>query len=118
MGKDGASRKAAQETVVEKKLMRDKAMAKKVKLASSNTNDANGNSKNRPGTAKAKEVDEERIEIDIMDDLAKDDEDGKSKIAPPKDYISGAKDHEQGKLLMGRPLGLIISGIEILRYES
>lgn len=74
-----------------KKLMRDKAIAKKVKLASSNTNDANDNSKNRPGTAKAKEVDEERIEIDIMDDLAKDDEDGKSKIAPPKEYISAVQ---------------------------
>eukprot|EP00944_MAST-04C_sp_MAST-4C-sp1_P006524 g6524.t1 len=74
-----------------KKVMRDKAMAKKARLASSTTNDANGNNKNRPGTAKAKVVEEERIVIDIMDDLAKDDENGKGKLAPPKEYISAVQ---------------------------
>ena len=70
--------------------MRDKAMAKKARLASSTTNDANGNNKNRPGTAKAKVVEEERIVIDIMDDLAKDDENGKANL-PPKEYISAVQ---------------------------
>ncbi len=72
-----------------KKVSRDKAAAKeKLRNSISDKNNNNNNKNNRPSTAKAQEVDEEMIEIDLFDDLIRKDASGKVAIKPPKEFLS------------------------------
>ncbi len=71
-----------------KKVLRDRAAEKQRKNMASGNNNNNGSDNNRPNTAKAKEVDEETIAIDLHDDLIRKTENGKEEIKPPKPFLN------------------------------